>query len=359
MLIRLAVVIPIVSVSGGFFSKLFGGGSSTNCPIQYKSINTPEPEGGVSQCETHSNSLQQGAPREMTVYFIRHAESEWNKYKNGFWGGNFITKGLGSLFYKDAKLTKEGISQSEDLRSWLEGDKDPKADHKDDRVFLSTGNGLYDKKTLYLTSNLRRAALTLMIVFQHRLQGAEGFKQQGSVAIENVQVLSALQETTTGYDAKTEAERGTRPHLNMAEFECRFKGVDFDNLFKPVCNLGDHVPPINEAGEKFCNWVSHQAEDVGQLVIVGHSEWLFDFFDKFLTVEGKAVQILGPESREGLINDVEKELVKRNAKGKKQKLGNTGLIKFTLKVENGRCQIVPKSTVKLNDAMIQFSGGGE
>jgi hypothetical protein len=148
--------------------------------------------------------------------------------------------------------------------------------------------------------------------------------------------------------------------------------------------LGDQNPAADQFGiasrlQSFCNWMISKAKPAGKepgarrFVVVGHSEWLFDFYTNFLTGGKKTIKKNKNDPVENPLikgmNQVEKELtagIRRSIIGrklKKQKLGNAGVIHSKIQIikrDDGKgvtCRIAPGSTILLTaDSQIKISG---
>jgi hypothetical protein len=198
---------------------------------------------------------------------------------------------------------------------------------------------------VFATSNLRRAAMTLLIAFEAQLNNGK---------IKEVYSLSDLQEISAGKDAKTLAKVGNRPALvpNAANnAQCPFAENYLTNLFKSECNIGDQTHDGEERIKRFCNWMNHlHYEDrKKKFVVVGHSAWLQDFFVRYLGGEPSVLRptmaawpvrykrIFNPSG----INEQEELLL--DVSGKK-KLSNAGVLYAKIKLKGNTCEIMVGKT---------------
>ena len=364
--------------------------------------------------------------KTVRFYFIRHAESKWNEVKATLHGQlsprQLVAAGQ-ALTVKDARLTSTGIKQLIALRTLIGEENGFGVENEEHRKLLMGAIPYARAKTIaYLTSNLRRAALSLLVVMEKRLRST-GLVDLKLQPITEIGILSSLQETTNGLDARSWTKPGGRPVLSGADKSCTFNGVLLNTLFDAKCNFGDQTPKETENRlEDFCKYILKESMEKTDFVVAGHSEWLFDFFTRFLPAdppgtevgvndvestegkevestegkevgendveitEGKEVGVNDVETALGEVrstteselgkageaknptkpavkrNEVEISLTTRNSKGKKQKLGNAGVVFSQLELDYDRmtCLIVPGSTVKLTtDVLIKASSGGE
>ena len=223
------------------------------------------PELVVSQCDTHPVALD--TERTVTLYFIRHAQSQWNELSLA----GKITNPP-QAFLQDAKLSKEGLRGAQKLRDWIS----ERPCKSKDQCFLA---GLpvegEPRKAVFATSNLRRAALTALIGFHDRL----------STIPTEIHVVSALQELGSENGSTTLSVPGGPPALSLSDDKCPLRKVDL--RFNTEWNLPDERSKRlgGDYVVSFCNWmrrmvsVDPQATD---FVVVGHSVWFSRFVETFL-----------------------------------------------------------------------------
>lgn len=291
-----------------------------------------------SKCYTSKQASENSNPSKViTVYFIRHAQSKWNKAKEE----SAISYIHSLIWDKDATLTTEGVKSAINLKEFIFSDS--RDAHRDDRIILNKGNAIF------ATSNLRRAALTLLIAFADRFQSVDNNEGAGApgTGIGKIHILSALQEIGSGRDAQTHSNPNTAPALTLTESNCFFskKKVEFDTQ----CNFGN----INKVYKwnyetrliDFCHWVQNNVKDQ-HLVVSGHSTWLQKFFKKMLNPEKQ------PFESKNECGNYSKEKLEKCLLTKDVKLGNGALMKFNLKFDsNGKCTIVGGSSEILHGGL--------
>lgn len=290
------------------------------------------------------NGTESKKEKVLTVYFIRHAQSKWNKAKER---GHFYK--LYSLSKdKDAALTTEGVKSAIELKDFIFSKSDGAHSGDGDRTILKGG------KAIFATSNLRRAALTLLIAFADRFQPEQknGEAEATGTGIDKIHILSALQEISAGRDAQTHSKPGEPPVLNLKAEKCYFKGKTVN--FNSVCNLGEQNSDKEKAKDSarlddFCRWVQNNVNDQ-PLVVSGHSTWLQKFFQKKLENSGKTAQ---SKTDCNTTNTIRKgNLLEECLLTKDVKLGNGALMKFQLRLDtNVDCQIVGGSSEILHGGL--------
>ena len=142
--------------------------------------------------------------REVTVYFIRHAESVWNEVTESNFGKKILLestrgKAIGFEALTDAHLSDHGLKGALSVNKALNSNcQDRSILRCDDAKFLA-GNpdALIGRKAIFATSNLRRAILTALITFKDRILAARGSPEY----IEDMHILSLMQEITGNSDS--------------------------------------------------------------------------------------------------------------------------------------------------------------
>ena len=230
-----------------------------------------------------------GEPITVKLFFQRHAESEWNRIHSENPKSPLLND---EEYIKDAVLSQNGIAQATTL---------------DGASLVGIGD------VVFATSNLRRAALTLLLVFRYPKS--------------TIHILRSLQELSGGMDASTRSDTRGPPALTSAET----RGAIFDSKE----NEGDQVPRDGiKRLAKFCDWLRHWAFDkqARRFVVVGHSIWLIHWFSNYLETTG---------------NQVEVDLTTVSPRtGRRKRLGNTGIIVSDILIDTvgTRCHIVPGTT---------------
>jgi hypothetical protein len=315
----------------------------------------------------NDNSESDGS---VTMYFVRHAESEWNAAKKSSWfnkfslGLQFVAETLSEerTLMKDAELTKEGFEDAIALMKWIfygeidihRGGAGTYPGIEKDREFLA-GGAVDGRKAIFATSNLRRAYLTLLTVFYPSLlsdsdatdaeerseigseygegstdiegsssgSGSEDGERFSSSKIPVIFVLSALQEISKNIDAKTASIPGGLPDVNLASPGCPLGFFHEVAKVDPSCNVQDENVRESDGVDvfgtrrmnNFCKWVHGKVEKdrtVTDIIVSGHSSWLQHFFQTMQTGRQE-------------YNEVEVWLRKHGAK-----LENGGLIRLEL-----------------------------
>ena len=301
-----------------------------------------------------------GEPPQVTVYFVRHAESVWNEKQEssavgailsaGIAHGRHLVSGMGAGGDEaptliDAPLTENGIQQVLGLRNWIASPPGINLD----KYFLS-GDERNNDETVFATSNLRRAALTLLTAFGDQIKEGK---------IPEVHILSALQEVSNGPDSVSLTEPGQRPAFSFSSprfaqmagsagptHRCPFTAAELRTVFKPECNHGDELSLSGRQVEgldpmaRFCRWASRQAvyHNKRTFVIVGHSHWFRALMKLSFGSKAEGLHHWAP-------NAIEKAFAGR------RKISNSQVVKFTLQLnpqqiggEFRPCFVVPDTT---------------
>ena len=303
------------------------------------------------QCHLEKEMPALQEDKTLTVYFLRHAESTWNRFTSQHskltTHEGWINENVPQL--TDAHLSGKGIHGALEVRRWLENGpcEDPQGADVD-RCFLAGMTRDPKRKVVFATSNLRRAQFTTMVAFAKRMPGIVA----GAVSkISSMHILSSMQEITSNIDSKPVTPNGEIPWLTFENEYCPFRLEDVRNFFVTQCDVQDE----NRAEVKrdtlmdFCWWARQQAvngrpsvdpEELGtgitDLVLTGHSIWIREFFRRFLPVEqylpGRWARYYWWGQTDLLMSAYS------------QKMSNEGIVKFQLRLPaDGSCEIVPET----------------
>ena len=278
--------------------------------------------------------------KKLTVHFIRHAESIWNEESTGLKKAQLETVGAFSTEDKD-KLTDAGLSLTgiESVLQLAEKQLETECSQtiecldEEEKQFLmglSADTAQPARKTVFATSNLRRAIMTLLILFKNRI---------AEKSLEKVHILSSLQEMTGNIDSTPITPPKTAPLLSWSSSEadqCPLNQATID-LFDASCNLRDENSGFGRSFYRdrlgdFCKWARYQGLDnqATDLVIVGHSIWIRNFFAKYRG--GNFFTNLVDFGNEAALGS------------SFTKLGNKAIIKFELELtDDGSCAIAKES----------------
>ena len=252
----------------------------------------------------------------VNVVFIRHAQSEWNKaYEEAH--RRFLPRDPHLL---DAHLSDLGIDQSCALANAIESGS--LAHLSEDDKSILRGQQVGGRRSIFASSNLRRATLTLLIAFRRIfLNPTPGGPR--------IHVLSSLQERGS-IDAQSLTSIGEKPYLTLKD-RCPFKEDKLKDVFETSCNDGNEMRRRIDLQANTCTWIRRRAlEGVTDFVLVGHSNWLGSFFQAF--------------SANGQDASDPAHLLAAHTK-----LSNAGMIKFRFSTGPlGDCRIVPGTTVVAN-----------
>ena len=285
-------------------------------------VSTPANAGGGSVKPTATvdcfrpNPSDVGPQRVVNVFFIRHAESEWNKVRNEA-NHKFVPNNPHLL---DAHLSLVGVKQSVALANAIDQGKLSNLAEQD--IAILQGSSVPTRKVLFASSNLRRAALTLLIgfrrIFAKPIQGTTP----------HIHIVSALQEKGA-IDAQALTNPGEAPYLTLQD-KCPYKKDDFATIFDTTCNDGNEMKRKQHLGMNLCHWIRRKtlSENITDFILVGHSNSLVKIFQSFFSP-------IGPTDPK------DPAVILKNG----SKLSNTGMIKFQLSTEPGKCSIVSGSTV--------------
>ncbi len=150
------------------------------------------------------------------VYFIRHAESNWNA------ASTKLSK-LWNSVITDASFSSHGTEQAQLMASWLEGNNTActsssshETRYNDNSAYASCDTSgivrhiMVENTTTWATSNLKRAVLTAVIGLRDEII---------SNSRPTLHVLSALQEDSKGMDARANTKAREIPDIRWASVE--------------------------------------------------------------------------------------------------------------------------------------------
>jgi hypothetical protein len=346
---------------------------SKNCQkdVSVDASKSPEPVAVPDDGCYKPHEKDTAGPFNVTIYFVRHGESEWNEQSASKSESDLNKEGK----LTDAKLTALGTMQARMLSGFIVtkglgvGKMNRKAlaesgismelANTDDWKILN-GEIADDaksqpRKVVYATSNLRRASLTFLRAFQHLIK--QGRK------IDKLHILSALQEPAKNIDSNSLSKPGQPPALTLES--CPIvpsipKGKPFEMDAK--CNRGDELQDRTlQHGDRllddFCRWMRNMAafghvpgagEDtsdgssgplVTDFVIAGHSMFLRGFFQRYME-NGIGVFKVKPSKLERML------------KSSIHTVGNGALIKIKVELNTHNpkklttpiCKIIKKNT---------------
>ena len=246
-----------------------------------------------------------------TIYFLRHGESQWNYVFNRGFGVSFplrLARGLvmelmclfnaRNSFFVDAPLSDRGLEQVEELRKFLNKVNDPfltdaevaalRSKHVDVlRADAAKGEKL-SKKSIIVTSNLRRAAHTAAITFMDRFERTK----------EKLFVNGALQEMARNVDAFALAGEAfdAVPYTGITNV-AKDKGtlntiVEETVKFDVESNAGNKGIGRRGATDclRFAHWATSPSavpKECEAIIATGHSIYFKEFFKLFLPSASK------------------------------------------------------------------------
>jgi len=255
-------------------------------------------------------ALGERATKTKTIVFIRHGESTWNEVFNRKFDHTFPMRLIGGLvmeatkffsrdsFFMDAPLSALGVKQARDLGAHfaeIRAKRIAKAAMADDVVDAIVGVG---KKSIIVSSNLRRAVNTTANVLWSRLSATE---------TEKIVIHSALQEIARNVDtyALASSKGEVVPTPTLAK-ELGLKSLEGREICDASENAGQK--PIGrkcrDSFRQFAAWTMNQDADV--IIAGGHSIWFREFFRTYLPSDSDCA-------------------------GKKKKIVNCGVVSFDLR----------------------------
>ena len=272
----------------------------------------------------------------LTIYYVRHAQSEWNKAREDNPGAR------DNVRFRDALLTSHGINQAMELNEAIVSDNLTEASEEDKRILKGE-----DGNMMIVTSNLRRAALTLLVAFRHL------FKLPPSAAKNEIKIVSALQEKSTTIDSLTLSGKGEIPYITFAgspllegeggkdKGQCPYTYSHMASIMKPECNDGDEIARNEDTILNMCSWLRNQVRanpNLGNMLIVGHGNFIKKFF-----------RALHPKLTHGINREDIGEIFATSRKT--TALNNASILKFKLLVSppvrgsiHARCRIIQQTT---------------
>jgi hypothetical protein len=180
-----------------------------------------------------------------------------------------------SWFY-DAPLSYLGLSQVEELKTFLENNKKmdgPEADHV--RIIRADPGA---PKSKILSSNLRRCISTLAGGLSDRLSRRP---------MDKILVITPLQEISRNPDTLSITPAHTP--VQASWIEKTYKGLcNFQEIFNSQTDMSLHTgnKPVNTNGLKrmneFCEFVYSASVKEDYVIVGGHSIWFRKFFNMFL-----------------------------------------------------------------------------
>lgn len=263
------------------------------------------------ECDEETIKSQSTLKGTRTIYFLRHGESQWNYVFNRGFGVSFplrLARGLvmelmclfnaRNSFFVDAPLSDRGLEQVEELRKFLNKVNDPfltdaevaalRSKHVDVlRADAAKGEKL-SKKSIIVTSNLRRAAHTAAIAFMDRFERTK----------EKLFVNDALQEMARNVDAFALAGEAfdAVPYTGITNV-AKDKGtlntiVEETVKFDVESNAGNKGIGRRGATDclRFAHWATSPSavpKECEAIIATGHSIYFKEFFKLFLPSASK------------------------------------------------------------------------
>jgi hypothetical protein len=180
-----------------------------------------------------------------------------------------------SWFY-DSPLSHFGLSQVEELHSFLERKEDSVDAYEAHHLKILRGDPDSPKSRL-LSSGLRRASSTIAGSFRGRLHRRPDDK---------ILILDSLQEISRNPD--TLAITPAHTTVQASWIEKHYKACHFQDIFDNQTDMRLYTgnKPITSNGlkrmEAFCDFVFSKEIKEDHLIVGGHSIWFRSFFNVFL-----------------------------------------------------------------------------
>jgi len=286
-----------------------------------------------------------------TIYFVRHGESTWNDTFNR--GDRslplFLTTFLPNLiravvyewylllsgqdsesWFYDSPLSSKGIAQARSLRDFMasaiDGTTNTTETEKEAiRVLLDNTNtttGSTKSRSRLVSSNLRRAIVTMAVAFQDRLDV--------QTPDDKIWIMTDLQEVSSNPDAlcitpagkdvtvsSSFADRAIANSVPSSSSSSSTPPIDMERVYRKQVETGYYHKgnkPLGESGLQRVTAFSRTVfskgggggfQDVDTVICAGHSFWFRSFFRTYLPYKVDHI-------------------------AKRKKIVNGGVVKFTL-----------------------------
>jgi hypothetical protein len=277
---------------------------------------------------------------KVNVYLMTHAESEVDKiHREDNW--KLVNN---DPRFRDPHLTTHGIIQAMKLHEAMTQGKFKVSD-EDTR--LLSGEVVDGRRVIFATSNLRRAALTLLISFRH-------FFKKSSYGTK-IHIVSALQEVSKSVDSLTLSGPREIPYLTFVDSpllavgdkttssQCPYTYKEMATIMDPKCNDGDENNRAEDSILNLCTWMRNQVRSdptITDMILVGHENV---FKTLYQTYHPKLNQPLNRE-----------ELGEFFAFDKTSRLNHASMLKVQMTLGrplrgsvHAHCSIIPTSTILL------------
>jgi hypothetical protein len=248
----------------------------------------------VDLTSTGINEKNVVSRKKKTMIFIRHGESTWNDtFNKSKLPWYFLPRLIYAWLYElslifvkdswffDSPLSPEGIQEALVLRAIISKKSD------DTMIQTLAGIGDFGKKSIVVSSPLRRAVSTVAIALHDRLRSGE----------EKIRLLSSLQEVSFNPDTLCLAAKGNAPVASWILKEAttaELHGVDAVKIYT------NHIDPSSYVGQKelrpsngglkrikeFAKWCFEAAQDDAETIIVGGHSLYFKYFFKQYVMDG-------------------------------------------------------------------------
>lgn len=281
---------------------------------------------------------------KVNVYLMTHAESEVDKIRRE---DNWKLANNDPRF-RDPHLTAQGIYQAIKLNEAM---TQGKFKVSDEDTKLLKGEVVGGRRVIFATSNLRRAALTLLIAFRHFFTKSSNETK--------IQIVSALQEVSKSVDSLTLSGPREIPYLTFVDSpllaaddktskatfssQCPYTYKEMATIMDPRCNDGDENNRAEDSLLNLCTWMRNQVRSdptITDMILVGHENV---FKTLYQTYHPKLNQPLNRE-----------ELGEFFAFDKKSRLNHASMLKVQMTLGrplrgsvHAYCSIIPTSTILL------------